>query len=473
MDVVAASEMTAIAAGGAERVRRWVGASPEWIVFALGALLRLRLRESFDPNWSYDVTPHTEYVAYIVDHHALPPLDAQREACNQPLYYVIAALITAAGGTYADVQLVSIFSGIATLALIWVALRRFFPNDRVARLFGLSIAAVLPCAIHSDGMITNEALLGAMSTAALLFVPPTMEASGRRRWLAGMLLGLFFALALLTKISPILFCFAFAGGAVAALVWDREGGVIASARRRLPLVVGVSIALAVALPVNARHYASTGLLFPTGYDTARVHDVSAIPLWRRRPLAFYVAPCKASLIGQPYYPNCSSPDARFAPVLVATTFGDYYNYRYAGFPQGDEPTVLANGRDLSVRALRWMRASILAGFSIATVTVLGLCAALRGALKSKNAVIVTGVLVSVIAVLGQLLWSVRYPYDGFGPIKGSYLQFASAPLFLFFGGACSCLWKRRGWKVLAWAQIFAIATVAGYSIFARSHGFYD
>ena len=457
-----------------ERCRPWLPRAPEGLVFTLGVLLRLRLAESFDPRWSYDVTPHVDYVQYILDHGALPPLSAHRQACNPPLWYGLAAAVMGRGGTMEDVQLISIGAGIATLALIWAGLRRFFPDDRGARLMGLSLAAVLPCTVHIQGMVTNEALLGALSTATLFFVRPAFEATGRRRWLACAALGLTFAAALCTKISPILFAGAFAGGIALDALWKRRTlGIGGALRRQAPLALGVTFALLVGVPILARHYPSTGILFPTGYDSVKVHSVAHIPLWKRRPVSYYVAPCASDIVARPYYPTCSAPEARFWPVLLATTFADYYNFRYAGMPHGAEPELEVNARGLSERALSAMRASLVAGAVIALTTVGGVIAGLVRALRRRDAALAVVLVAFILALAAQLAFSVRWPYDGYGPIKGSYLQFASAPLFAAFGGAFSWLWRRPALRAVAALQVLAVLVVAGYSVLARWHGFYD
>jgi len=438
----------------------------------IGAWLRLRLAESYAPTWSYDYTPHLQYLEHVADTGGLPPLSAHRAAYNPPLFYLLGGAVLGREGTLEDVQLISIGAGVVTLALIWLGLRRFLQHDPIARLIALSLAAVLPCAIHMQGMISNEALLGALATATLLWVRPAFEAAPMRRWLSSGALGLTLALALLTKISPILFCIAIGFGVLLDATWKRRLGARNAWRRLAPVVCGSVLALGIALPVHARHYADSGRLFPTGYDSINVRPVAHIPYLARRPISFYVAPCAGEIFKRPYYPSCSEPDARFWPVLVASTFGDYYNFRYAGMPRGAEPVIEANHRLLSVRALWLMRAAVAAGALIALGTIGGTLAGMVSAIRRHDVARSVLLSASILAIFAQLAFTIQFPYDGFGPIKGSYLQFASAPLFAAFGVACSWLWQRPRFRVLAVAQIGAVFVVAVYSVYARWHGFY-
>lgn len=458
-----------------DRLRAW-SRSPRWperLLFAVGALLRLRLHESYDPRWGYDITPHFDYVAYLARTHELPPLAHDREAGNPPLFYELAAMVLRGGGSMEDIQWISIVAGTVTLALTWHALGSIFPNDRIARSTGLALAAVLPCSVHIAGLFSNEALLGTFATGALIFLHRGFSASGRARWSWFGLFGLAYALSLSTKVSPMVFAFAVALGiAVDARATITEGlrRVVA---RIAPASCGLCLGLAIGVPILARHYPTTGIVFPTGYDSMSVGGVDDIPVWRRRPLGFYVLPCAEEIVTRPYYPSCSKPRARFWPVLVATTFGDYYNVRYGGLPHGDEPTELANGRLLPVRMRRGAQAALIAGVPIALLTAVAFVVTFARELRAKRAATVATLAASLLALAGQIALSVRWPYDGFGPIKGSYLQFAAAPLFVVYGGTVSWLFrhpKLRGAAVLQWV---ALTVVAAYSVLARWNGFYD
>jgi hypothetical protein len=89
--------------------------------------------------------------------------------------------------------------------------------------------------------------------------------------------------------------------------------------------------------------------------------------------------------------------------------------------------------------------------------------------RRRDATLVTLCLVPILAVLGQLYFSVRFPDDNWGPIKGNYLLFASAPMFALYGAACSWLWRHPRWRLIGVLQVCGVLAVGAYSIYARWH----
>ena len=70
---------------------------------------------------------------------------------------------------------------------------------------------------------------------------------------------------------------------------------------------------------------------PTGYEGA-VKGLQApyerIPYFYRRPIAFYLG-WNLPIYVHPLYPTALKPAPRFFPVLLASTFNDYYVYNYS------------------------------------------------------------------------------------------------------------------------------------------------
>lgn len=449
---------------------RWLPGAPEYLAFAVGALLRLRLASSYDPRWGWDATPHLQYLEHIAEHGDLPPLHAFRTAYHPPLYYELGGAILRLGGSLEQVQAISIGAGLAALAFVWIALRRQFPGDRLARTTGLLLAAVLPCAIHVEGMVGNEALFIGIASGLLLLMPMTLNAVGKRRWALCGLVGVCLAAAMLTKVSALLLVAAWACGAVLDAWWT-ESSLRSRARRVAPALTAVFVCLALSLPAHARHFASSGRLFPTGYDSARFEgSLDGIPVWQRRSPGFFVGPCP-QIFEEPYYRTCIEPQSHFWPVLVATTFVDYYGYRYAGDAGLGEPAIDILRRPIRTEMVPLMRASVVAGHVLAVAVFGGTAAALIVAWRRRSGARLALSGLPVAAILAQLYWATKFPYDEQGPVKGSYLQFASLPLFGAFGLAVSWLWRRPRLRILAVLQLAALAAVGVYSVAARVRGF--
>jgi hypothetical protein len=160
-----------------------------------------------------------------------------------------------------------------------------------------------------------------------------------------------------------------------------------------------------------------------------------------------------------------TPHSRFWPVLVASTFADYYNYAFARYPK--DAQLIANSHPISRIAVNLGRASVIAGTVIALSTAIAwfLTAALLA--RRRDAARLVLAIAPAAAILGQLYFAIQYPFDDVGPIKGVYLQFASAPLFGLFGLSVSWLAQRRTTRPLAIAELFAVGAVAAYTIYCR------
>src|SRR6185503_12573253 len=129
---------------------------------------------------------------------------------------------------------------------------------------------------------------------------------------------------------------------------------------------------------------------------------------------------------RPFWPVASSPRARFWPMLVATTFSDYYNFAFAprAGPGVAVPSVVINGKAMPEGAVAPARRSAAGGTALAALALAAWWGATRALWRRRDHGRLAILLVGMFAVLGQLHFSIQYPYDPFGPIKGAYLQFA-------------------------------------------------
>ena len=166
-------------------------------------------------------------------------------------------------------------------------------------------------------------------------------------------------------------------------------------------------------------------------------------------------------------PTGLKPNPRFFPVLIATTFNDYYIYGYSGGGRyGRRNWVSAAGVALGCL-------SVAGGTLIALVTTMAWFGAVRrlwrrrpdGEPDPRFALL----LVPLIGLLGQLHFAVKYPNDNFGPIKGAYFQFVAPVLCAMFGVGVAWMWRRgrRLWRAGAVVALGGLALVAVYSVHAR------
>jgi hypothetical protein len=448
----------------------WLAEAPELLLFIVGVWLRWRLRVTYDWRWGYDWWPHLRYMEVIATQHRLPSLAETCTAYHPPLYYWLGGFALRHGWSHERIREFSMLAGTARLGVIWYGLRRFLPGARVARCLALVLAGFLPTSLHLDGMLTNEAFNALFATVALVLIPSTFESKGRARLLRSAALAAALAAALMCKLSSLLLLGAVGAGAVAELILGH--GIGDRLRRLAPLVMALLIPLAIAVPFYTRHHRETGKWFAVSYDSAsistRYHPeaMKDLPYLDRRALG-YVFGHGGAVLKQPYYPADSTPSSRFWPVLVASTFGDYWNYMFAGAARAGEPSIRAVKFPLRTRVIPFQRASVAAGIWISLLVAGTLIAAAVVAIRRRRVGLAVSLSVPVLAVLGQLHFAITFPFDDLGPIKAHYLQYGAAPLFIVFGLGVSRLWRRPAARPLAVLSVIALGVVVTYTCVAQ------
>jgi len=455
----------------ATRFRRWARAhAAELCILGAGILVRLSMALLYDARLGYDFNAHWPNIRYVAERQTLPPPDYNTESCQSPLYYVIAAAMVARGLDAGAVGWLGALWGVARLALIWAGLEKWLPESRLARVTALALAAVLPASAHLDGMITNETLVMLVS-AAVFVAAPSAIAAARTGGVAPMVgLSLLLALAVMSKVSAFVLLVAIAGAIGIEIVraappstWWR-----ALRARARPLIAGALVLAAVAGPFFVRNKILYGDLSPTAYEgwlKAENAPYAKIPYFQRRPPGFYLA-WNLAIYVHPLYPSALKPDARFFPVLLASTFNDYYTFSFSGGGQYNAQ------RWIPAEAFTMGAMSIMAGTPIALVTVIAWFAAMRALWRRRE----DGepdprfalLLAPPGALLGALHFATKYPDDHFGPIKGAYLQFIAPILCALFGVGVAWMWRGgRRWRAAALLAMGALAVVAAYTAQAR------
>ncbi len=442
---------------------------PELIALGVGVLLRLSMALTYDARIGYDFVAHWPTVLHYARHHTLPPLDLNTASAHPPLYYVIAAAVVGLGLDAGALGWLAALWGIARLAIVWAALERWLPESRLARVVALATAAVLPTAVHLDGMITNEALGMLFGAIVLLLAPSAIRAARGGRVAPALGLGFVLALALLTKLTAIVLvlCVVVAIALEIARAPSRRAALAARLR---PLLAGALVLATVSGWYFARNKALYGRFAPTAFEgSQRTNQASyeQIPYLERRPIGFYLG-WNLPIYVRPFYPIGLKPNPRFFPVLIATTFNDYYFFSFSGGGKyGDDRWV--PGVAVTLGCL-----SVISGTVLALITVLAWFGAVRALWRRRD----DGepdprfvlLLAPLGALLGQLHFATKYPNDNFGPIKGAYLQFVAPVMCALCGVGVDWMWRRRArrrWRVAALAALAALALVAAYSVQAR------
>ena len=439
-------------------------------MLGVGVLLRLSMALTYDARIGYDFNSHWPYIQYLVERHALPPLPYNASAYHPPLYYLVAAFLVAHGLGAGALGWLAALCGVIRLGLVWLGLERWLPESRLARVVALALAAVIPPAVQVDGMITNETLVMLLSAAALVAAPAAIAATraGRVGPMVG--LALLMALAMMSKISASVLVMSVGAAIVVEIARTGPSWRRALRARALPIISGAAVLACLTGPFFVRNQILYGKMSPTGFDGALKQNQAVyeqIPYLKRRPLAFYVG-WTPQIYVDPVVPTGLKPNARFFPVLIATTFNDYYIYGYSGGGKYGSQRRSVSAAGVALGCL-----SVAGGTLIALVTTMAWFGAVHrlwrsrrdGELDPRFALL----LVPALGLLGQLHFAVKYPNDDFGPIKGAYLQFVAPVLCALFGVGIGWMWRRgrRLWRGGAMVALGGLVLVAVYSLHAR------
>jgi 4-amino-4-deoxy-L-arabinose transferase-like glycosyltransferase len=424
------------------------------------------MRWRYVPDWGFDTWGHVVYIDWIVDHRALPPPDAFFQAFHPPLFYLAAAVL--AGKSRTAAVWIPIALGTLRLVIIWAGLEIYFKRQRWARLSALALAAVFPASVHIDGLLYGEGMSGFLIALAMLLTLQAFRTVGRARWWLTSLLGVVLGLAMLTKISALVVLLGIGAAAVMEFIFARE--IWPRWQLLLPWSSTVALCLAVCGWYFAPIVRTDGKPFLTSFDLAEKGDAAAsqtTPYLHRRSLGFVFGWNKA-IYEYPYYPAAAAPHASFFPILLASTFVDYYNYSFSNMNPAKASAFMANGRPLTPRLINLSRLSVLGG----TVITLGVSAAfiacLHRGVRRRQWGIVAVLLAAALSVLAALHFAIEFPFDDKGVIKGNYVQFGAPPLFALFGVAVAWAQRRRlRWLLLA-ALLTSLWLVASYTMYCRA-----
>jgi 4-amino-4-deoxy-L-arabinose transferase-like glycosyltransferase len=449
---------------------RWVKTRlPELALVLFALALRVSLARWYDVKLGYDFPTHEEYLRYLVDHHSLPPYYLNFSTYSPALFYALGALLVKAGCTLQTVGRISVVSGCVQILLVWLGVELYLRESRLARVLTLALAAVVPASVHVAGMLSNEAMSDALCTGAIVLMPQVLSRRGRAAIGFAAATGVCLGLALLTKISGAAVLTAFLVAVVLLIARARDW--VEGVRGLLP---GTLVVLAVVGALAGWHYVRHKVLYGkfvlTAYDHfTDVDPIFKIPFLDRRTFGF-VSYWDDAIYETPTWPTAAQPRARFWPLLVSTTFSDYYNFNFVPPAPPGTPTIpVNNGKPMRASALLPARGSVLGGTALAALAAAAWFFSARRLWRRGDDGRLVLLLAGMFAVVGQLSFAIRYPNDHAGPIKGAYLQFAG-PLYCALAGlAIAALWNRRGIvaRTLALGGIAAIGLVAVYTVYAR------
>lgn len=341
----------------------------------------------------FDAPQHLEYVDYVVQRHALPLADEGWQMFQPPLYYVLAAAtLVAAGFDRVEPEAIGALRalgwaiGVVQILLMALVLRRMVPGRPGAQAGGLLVASLLPCALTLQLYPTNEGLLAALSTGALLATLVILQDGAARNGRFA-LVGLLLGLAMLAKFSALLLLPPVLGTLLLHARAEQGG----ERSRRL---AGVGVTVAVALVICGWHYGRVWARFGTPF----------VGGWEARPgLGWWLDPGYRSV----------EHFLRFGRVLADPLFAGF-----GGFWDGIYSTMWGDGMLSGLASTSpvppwWSVTPQSAGYLLALLpmglALVGLAASVRSAVVGQGR---AGALLPSLAALtlgAQLLMSLKVP----------------------------------------------------------------
>lgn len=187
-----------------------------WVALAAHNIFKLPAYTGFD------YPQHIDYIRWIAEKKALPLASDGWQMFQPPLYYALSALLYSFLQLFfsADVSLLLLriipFScGMIQVQLSYLALQRLFRDQPGARMAGLFVAGLLPMNLYINQYVGNEPLAAVLTGGAIycLIYLSTEPESAPYVAVRGIvvLAGVFLGLAILTKMTAILFIPLFCG----------------------------------------------------------------------------------------------------------------------------------------------------------------------------------------------------------------------------------------------------------------------
>jgi hypothetical protein len=173
-----------------------LAASAAWLALYSAKAARIPLEIGFDARH------HLEYVEILLAEGRLPRADEGWSTYQPPLFYLLAAGVSAAGGGAAAQKALPFAAGLGLVWLCFGLARRLFPASPARAAAAALFAATLPVNLYTASYFSNEALHallagGALAACAGVLLAPGL-APGRLAAAA-----LLFALAALAKFTVL------------------------------------------------------------------------------------------------------------------------------------------------------------------------------------------------------------------------------------------------------------------------------
>jgi hypothetical protein len=452
----------AVSRGGIARwggAHRWTSAlSTPYGLAVFGLLVTLFAIAGWNEYWvahyvGYDFQQHYDYAFDLVYSGHIPSSSNGGEYYTPPLFYAAFGAVMRFfwhfGASRPDkvARALNVPMLVGTAVLVLMLARMLWPERKRLHLSALGFFVFLPVTMKTASMFHPEIMSLFLSTAAVTLAAHMLVRDDfRRRTAIG--LGLALGAAQLVRAFTL---WTFGTVLVVLLV----AALMREAHRRR-ILAATAIAVATTTLVAGPWYVRQAILYS---NPVFAQPTRQVPLWRRRPLAFYTALGLPLSLTDPIRPNFTN-DA--LPTVYAEVWGDYFGSWIWGAPGPPPPNVK---RQLSNQALIGLLPTLLA-----IGGVLGLLgSSLRRTMLRRRPARLLIALLPLAGITGFLYFTVSYPTPDGDVLKASYMLTTAPAWALGFGWAFNALTRDR--LILAGLSLFFASCVLvdlGFLIFNTS-----
>ncbi len=424
-------------------------------IVLIGLGIRLNNLFAYTTWWADDGGGHIAYVETVLAGR-LPVPEETYLAWHEPLYYVFVALWHKAGALgglggldwwEAANVLFSLGLFVAAALVAWLLTR-----SRAVTLAVLALVAVQFPAVKLAAYVNNELLAQTLILLAIAsFVGWRLgerDVPTKRVVLFGALLGV----ALITKITTVIALLA------ALLVWAWRFLTTRDTRFLARIAVLLTLTALIQAPWLVHKVRTFGTLASINlYETLPRYRPWDSPGWR-----YIFAWNNRILTDYPYW--YSMPPSGPA-VLLADSFGDYYNLfgnvdRVNALPEG-ERTLTGNGRYTTPALWRALLASNRVGLAVAAVWAIGIVGYLLDLARKRRLDPQTAFVLFTLAggYAALLVNNLRLPYLERGVLKAHFIYFTYPLLATLSWG-----WLRERLPSAAWALVVLAPLAASVAV---------
>ena len=401
----------------------------------------------YPPGLGYDAGDHITYAEGILDGRGFP--DGVGEYYTPPGFYGVAAGAIWVGRSLGldqplrVVQLVNAAFLLGAAVLLLELGRLIFPGRRVLHLAALGLFVCGVLAPKSAAMVHPETMSMFLCTLALVLAGRMIV---RESWRVrdGAALGAALGAGQLVRAFS-LWTFAVVLITLAAVLLMRP------AQRRQIMVAGAFVLVFASLVAGPWYvYQSSRYTNPV-FDRPQVQK----PLWKRRPVSFYLDPGLPDVLTSPTAPSFRN---RFGPQLYADSWGDYYGVLV--WNNGQLAPDRGERRTLVVQMVLALVPTML----VAAGWIALLLRSLRPAARRRAPERLLVALLPLAGIAGMLYFAVSYPTPDGDVIKATYMLTTVPAWALCFGYAVDAVARRRPRLVPALIVVLALAAVSGIRI---------